>query len=70
MDKSFGQNICGLLICWSVLKMDLLALNFVPQKVVSHFNVFGAIVELGVVCDGDRGLIVDMEDCWWVDIEA
>jgi hypothetical protein len=44
--------------------MDLLALNFVPQKVVSHFNVFGAIVELGVVCDGNRGLIVDMEDCW------
>ena len=34
------------------------------KKMVSHFNVLGAIVELGVARDGGGGLIVDMEDCW------
>jgi hypothetical protein len=65
-DKSFGQNIRGLLVGRGVLKTNLLALDFVPQKVVSHFNVLGAVMELGVVCDCDCdcGLVVDMEYSW------
>jgi hypothetical protein len=63
-DKSFGQNIRGLLVGRGVLKMNLLALDFVPQKVVSHFNVLGAVMELGVACDCNRGLVVDMEYSW------
>jgi hypothetical protein len=63
-NKSFGQDIRGLLVCRGVLKTDLLALDFVPQKVVSHFNVLGAVMELGVVHDCNRGLVVDMEHSW------
>ena len=63
-DKSFGQNIHGLLISQGVLKTDFLALDLVPQKMVLHFNMLGVIMELGVACDSDRRLIVDMEDSW------
>jgi hypothetical protein len=60
-DKSFGQNIHSLLICRGVLKMNLFGLNFMPQKMMSHFNMLGAIVELRVARDCNRRLIVDMQ---------
>jgi hypothetical protein len=63
-DKSFGQNFRGLLVGRGVLKTNLLALDFVPQKVVSHFNVLGAVMELGVAHDCDCRLVVDMEYSW------
>jgi hypothetical protein len=63
-DESFGQNIRSLLICWGVLKTNLFGLNFMPQKMMSHFNMLGVIVELGVACDCNHGLVVDMEYSW------
>jgi hypothetical protein len=68
--NSFGQDVGNLVICWSILKSNLFTLDFVPQKMVSHFNVLGAIMELGVPCDGDGRLIIDMEDSWGAKVEA
>jgi hypothetical protein len=63
-DKSFGQDVGSLLLCRDVLKTDLFTLDFLPQKMMSDFDVLCAVVELRVVCDGDRGLVIDME-CGW-----
>jgi hypothetical protein len=69
-DEFFGQDVCGLLVSQDVLKSNLFSLDFLPQKMMSHFNVFGAIMQLGVARNSDRGLIINMEDSSWVNIEA
>ena len=64
MDKSLGQDVGSLLLCWGIFKTNLFTLNFLPQKVVTDFNVFGLIMELWVVRDGDCGLVIDVESGW------
>ena len=64
MDKSFGQDVSSLLLCWGIFKMNFFALDFLPQKMVTDFNVFGPVMELWVVHDGDCELVIDMESGW------
>ena len=63
-DKSLGQDVGSFLLCWGIFKMNLFALDFLPQKVVMDFNVFGPIMELWVARDGDCGLVIDVESGW------
>jgi hypothetical protein len=43
--EGFGENVGQLPLCVNKLHLYLYLLNIVSQKVMSHFNVFGSLVE-------------------------
>jgi hypothetical protein len=47
--EGFGENVDQLPLCVNKLHLYLSLLNMVSKKVVSHFNVFGSLVETWVM---------------------
>jgi hypothetical protein len=43
--EGFGKNVSQLPLCVNELHLYISLLNMVSQEVVSHFNVFGSLVE-------------------------
>ena len=39
--KWFGEDICKLLLSWDKFHLDILFLDMIPQKMMSHINVLG-----------------------------
>jgi hypothetical protein len=47
--EGFGKNVSQLSLCVNKLYLYLSLLNMVSQKVVSHFDVFGSLMEKWVM---------------------
>jgi hypothetical protein len=43
--EGFGENVSKLSLCVNELHLYISLLNMVYQEVVSHFNVFGSLME-------------------------
>jgi hypothetical protein len=43
--EGFGENVSQLPLCVNELHLYVSLLNMVSQEVVSHFDVFGSLVE-------------------------
>jgi hypothetical protein len=43
--EGFGENVSQLSLCINELHLYISLLNMVSQEVVSHFNVFGSLME-------------------------
>ena len=67
--KALGQDIGRLVVGGHIVKGDVAGLNLVAQEVITDVDMFGAVVELGVLCDSDRRLIVNVKwngERWWL----
>ena len=51
--KALSQDVSRLVIGGQVVKGDLAGLDLVTQEVITNVDMFGAVVELGVLCNGD-----------------
>jgi len=61
LGKALGQDVGRLVIGGHVVKGDVAGLDLVVQEVITDVDMFGAVVELGVLCDSDRRLIVNVK---------
>ena len=59
--KALGQDVGRLVVGGHIVKGDVAGLDLVAEEVITDVNMFGVVVELGVLCDSDRGLIVNVK---------
>ena len=59
--KALRQDVSRLVVGGHVVKGDVAGLDLVAQEMITNVDMFGAVVELGVLRDGDRGLVVDVK---------
>ena len=59
--KALSQNVSRLVIGGQVVKGDLTRLNLVVQEMVTNVDMFGAVVELRVLCDSNCRLVVNVK---------
>jgi hypothetical protein len=59
--EALGESVSGLSIGGDVVQSNLLLLDFLAKEVMAKLNVFGVVMELGVLCNGNGRLVVDAE---------
>ena len=59
--KALGQDVGRLVVGGHVVKGDIAGLDLVAQEMITDVDMFGAVVELRVLCDSDHRLVVDVE---------
>lgn len=65
--ERFCQSISHLVARGYVFWVQFIAFNFLVQEMVTHFNVFGVIVEFRILHDYDCRLVVHEEHCGSID---
>jgi hypothetical protein len=68
--QSLRQHIGHLFSCWQVLKTDLPPFNDLAQEMIPDLNVFGLIVKLGIPCDRNGRLVIDVDGSRGGDVES
>ena len=53
LSKALGQDVSRLVIGGHVVKGDVARLNLVAQEMIMDVDMFGVVVELGVLCNSD-----------------
>jgi len=59
--QALYQHISHLIPSRDILQLHCVVINDLPQEVVTNINIFGAVMELGVLSDCDGGLVVNEE---------
>ena len=62
--QRLGHSVGDFFTSRDVLEFELSLFDFIAYEVMSDFDVLGPIVELGVFCDGDGGLVIHVECSW------
>ena len=57
--KRFGEDVCNLIICGTMPKMDCLGLYIMSNQMILCVDVFGSIMESGILSQLDCRIIVD-----------
>src|SRR6266850_359151 len=60
--EPFGESIGRLSIGRDVRQGNFAVVNFLLQEMITHINVLSLVMELGVFCNGDGGLVIN-EEC-------
>jgi hypothetical protein len=58
-----GKNICCLFYRQNILNAENVFLNYVPDIVISHFNVFRSVMKHWILGELYTALIVTVNDC-------
>ena len=56
--QRLGHDVGNLFSSWDVLQLEFSLFNLVANEVMSDFDMFGSVVELGILGDRDGGLVV------------
>ena len=59
LSKRFGEDVCNLIICGTMLKMDCLGLYMMSNQMILCVDVFGSIMESRILSQLDCRSIVD-----------
>jgi hypothetical protein len=62
VDQSFGKYVSDLVVGGDVGEVDVTSSDPLAQEMVMQINMLHAIMELGVLSNGDSGLIVHVQD--------
>ena len=65
--ERFCQSVGHLVARGYVFRVQFITFHFLVQEMVTHFNVFGVIVEFRILCNRDCGLVVHEERCGSID---
>jgi hypothetical protein len=57
-NQGFGQNICNLLICGNILKLDCSLLDPISDEVIYDLNMLGPVMEYWILREFDTTLII------------
>ena len=57
--QTFGEGVSRLVIGGNVIEGDFFVFDLLSQEVMAHLDVFCAIMEFWVLCNGDGGLVVN-----------
>ena len=60
--QRLGHDICDLFFSWDVLQFEFSLFNLVVNEVMSDFNMFGLVVELGILGNCNGRLVVHEQD--------
>src|SRR5713101_2367955 len=59
--KCFGEDVCNLIICGTMSKMDCLGLYMMSNQMILCVDVFGSIMESRILIQLDCRSIVDQQ---------
>ena len=59
LSKCFGEDVCNLIICGTMSKMDYLGLYMMSNQVVLCVDILASIMEYGVLVQLDCISVVD-----------